>query len=179
MNSTNQKCVDASIAGNMNGMDISLKRVRSGDFILCLTDGLLDHLTMDRHSTMKEYERVMNNIMGELMLQIVKDVSSADEVDRSAHLKKIFVGFQEYSAALAKVKLEQDIIRECELDDVGCIALLVPFFDIFEDGNLYRFFKPNVSPLAPPKRPWGDVIKTIFGGKTLHGTTMEEDSPDG
>jgi hypothetical protein len=167
LNSTAKQCEDSSIAGDMDGMDISLRPVKSGDFILCLTDGLLDHLSMVRHPQMEEVVGVLNKILGEMMMQILKDVVSADENSRKTHLKRIFDGIREYSLAVANLKLSEEKIRECELDDVAGVVFVVPFLDIPSDLDVCRFFNPSAPLVAPPQRSWGDTFNLMLYGKSF------------
>lgn len=167
LSSTARQCEDASIAGNMDGMDISLRPVKSGDFILCLTDGLLDHLSMIRHPQMEEVAGVLNNILGEMMMQIMKDLVSADENSQKIHLKRIFGGIREYSLAVANLKLSEEKIRECELDDVAGVVFVVPFLEISSDLDVCKFFSPKTPLLAPPPRSWGDTFNLMLYGKSF------------
>lgn len=175
LNSKNEKCLTGSIAGNMHGLEISLHPVTSGDFLLCLTDGFLDHLTRNKHATMESLVPTLSVLVGELLMQILRKVAAAeDEEGRKVPLGLLFNGFMEYTQSVADEKLKSEDIRECDLDDASCIALLVPFFAVPKSGNAYYFFKPVAPPIHPPKRPFGDVIKTIFAGKSLRQSEQEE-----
>jgi hypothetical protein len=137
INSTERSCTDGSIAGNIKGMDISLKLVRSGDFLLCCTDGILDHLTYDRHSTVEMQSKTLNMLLEEMMLdRLEKAMRIEDEKERLQSFEEIMIGLFEYTKTLCEEKLAQDLIRESELDDVGIALGLVPFFE--EDSHLIR-----------------------------------------
>lgn len=81
-------------------------------FIMMTTDGVTDSLSMSRHSTTKELCLHLKNILTE-----------ASALKKSNYdLQTVCDFVNDYSISLAKFKLQKEIIREAELDDMAILA---------------------------------------------------------
>eukprot|EP00008_Paramoeba_atlantica_P008509 CAMPEP_0201485660 /NCGR_PEP_ID=MMETSP0151_2-20130828/9753_1 /ASSEMBLY_ACC=CAM_ASM_000257 /TAXON_ID=200890 /ORGANISM="Paramoeba atlantica, Strain 621/1 / CCAP 1560/9" /LENGTH=342 /DNA_ID=CAMNT_0047869893 /DNA_START=742 /DNA_END=1770 /DNA_ORIENTATION=- len=146
-----KKVLNSTIAGDMRGMEITIHPLRTGDVFILMTDGLVDHLGATRRPSMEEQIATLQ-LTSEMVFQVVHDsirrkylitnpspenqrAKSPNKIARTKSpqpaqtLTELYQGIFEFSKVNAEEKLKQEIIREAELDDVGCVIAVAPFFE--------------------------------------------------